>query len=96
MGVPKRTQAKQTIRKLRSDLDTAEERIADAETRANTAEQQFADAGDLVARLFAEEKCQRILAAAEHWPELPSSSVAIVAGASTGYVSEVLKRGNSR
>ena len=46
-------------------------------------------AGDLVARLFAEEKRRRILAAAEHWPQLPAASIAVVASASPGYVSDV-------
>ncbi len=65
--------------------------ITDAESRAIAAEQRFAAAGDLFARLFAEEKRQRILAASERWLELPAASVAIVASASQGYVSEVLK-----
>ena len=62
-----------------------------AEARANAAEQRFTAAGDLFGRLFADEKRQRILAAAERWPELPASSVAIIASSSPGYVSEVLK-----
>jgi hypothetical protein len=89
---PELAQAKQTIRKLRSDLEAAEGHIGDAEARANAAEQRFAAAGDLVVQLFAHEKRQRILAAAERWPELPASSVAIVAGASASYVTEVLRR----
>ena len=67
-----------------------------AESRAITAEQRFAAAGDLFARLFAEEKRQRILAASERWPELPAASIAIIAGASPGYVSEVLNDGDGR
>ena len=85
------TQAKQTITKLRSDLEAAEVRMAEIEARANAAEQRFTAAGDLVAQLFAHEKRQRILAAAERWPELPAASVAIIASASPGYVSEVLR-----
>ena len=71
-------------------------RITETEARASATEQSFTAAGDLVARLFAEEKRQRILAAAEHWPELPASSIAIIASASPGYVSEVLKGENGR
>lgn len=71
--------AKATIRKLRRDLRAAEERAA-------AAEEQFGVAGGL----FAEQKRQRIEAAAERWPSLPPSSVAIVAEASPSYVSEVL------
>jgi hypothetical protein len=93
---PELTKAKLTIRELRSDLKVAEERVANTEARANAAEQRFAAAGDLVARLFAEEKRQRILAAAERWPELPASSVAIVAGASASYVTEVLRSSDGR
>lgn len=84
-------EAEQVTRGLRSDLNRAEDRISDAEPRANAAEQRFAVAGDLVARLFAEVKRQRILAAADWWPQLPTSSVAIAAGASPSYASEVLK-----
>jgi hypothetical protein len=88
---PELIRAKQTITELQAELTGAEVRVADAEARAIAAEERFATAGDLIACLFAEEKRQRILAAAERWPELPAASVAIVAGASPGYVSEVLK-----
>ena len=90
------TQAKQIIRSLRSDLEATEERIADTEARAKAAEQRFTAAGDLVAQLSAEDKRQRILAAADRWPQLPTSSVAIVAGASPSYASAVLKSRDGR
>jgi hypothetical protein len=93
---PELARAKQTIKELRSDLEAAEEHLADAEVRANAAEQRFGAAGELLVRLFAEEKRQRILAAAERWPELAASSVAIVAGASASYVTEVLRGRDSR
>jgi hypothetical protein len=93
---PELTRAKKTIKELRAELDDAKMRITDAESKAIAAEQRFAVAGDLFARLFAEEKRQRILAAAERWPELPSASIAIIAGASPGYVSEVLKLSDGR
>lgn len=93
---PDLVRAKQTIKELRSELQAAEGHLANAEARANAAEQRFAAAGDLVVQLFAHEKRQRILAAAERWPELPASSVAIIAGASPGYVSEVLKSSDGR
>ena len=88
---PELTKAKQTIKELRLHLGMVEQRSTEVEERASVAEQRFAAASDLFVRLFAEEKRQRILAAAERWPQLPASSIAIVAGASTGYVSEVLK-----
>ena len=93
---PELTKAKQTVNRLRAELVAVEEHLTQAEARAMVAEQQFAAAGDLVARLFAGEKRQRILAATEHWPELPASSVAIITSASPGYVSEVLKGESSR
>jgi hypothetical protein len=93
---PELTKAKQTIKELRTELDEADIRIANAESRTIAAEQRFAAAGDLFARLFAEEKRQRILAASERWPELPAASIAIIAGASPGYVSEVLKLSDGR
>jgi septal ring factor EnvC (AmiA/AmiB activator) len=93
---PELAKARQTIKQLRSELVAVEEHLTQAEARAKAAEQRFAAAGDLVARLFAEEKRQRILAAAEHWPELPASSIAIVTSASPGHVSEVLKGENGR
>ena len=93
---PELVRAKQTVNQLRAELAAVEEHLMQAEARANAAEQRFAAAGDLVARLFAEEKRQRILAAAERWPQLPASSIAIITSASPGYVSEVLKSGNDR
>jgi hypothetical protein len=93
---PGLTKSKQTIKELWSELKAVKDHLANAEARANAAEQRFAVAGDLVARLFAEEKRQRILAATEHWPELPASSIAIITSASPGYVSEVLKGENGR
>ena len=93
---PELTKAKHTIKQLRAELVAVEEHLSQAEARANAAEQCFSAAGDLVARLFAGEKRQRILAATEHWPELPASSIAIITSASPGYVSEVLKGENGR
>jgi hypothetical protein len=93
---PELTKGKQTIKELRSDLKTTEEHLANAEAKANAAEQRFAAAGDLVVQLCAHEKRQRILAAVERWPELPASSVAIVAGASASYVTEVLRGRDGR
>ncbi len=93
---PELAKAKQTIKELRSELQAAEGHLTEAEAKANTAEQRFGAAGELFVQLFAEEKRQRILAAAERWPELPASSIAIITSASPGYVSEVLKGENGR
>jgi len=80
---------KQIVGELWLELEAAEEHLADAEAKASAAEQRFAAAGDLVARLFAEEKRQRILAAHEQWLQLLAASIATVAGALQGYVWEV-------
>ncbi len=93
---PELTKAKLTVKQLRSELAVVEEHLTQVEARANAAEQRFEADGDLFARLFAEERRKRILATAERWPQLPASSVAIVAGASPGYVSEVLKSSDGR
>lgn len=76
-------EAKQTVKQLRGEL-------RDSESARTTAEERFGAIGDLVARLFAEEKRQRILAAKQQWPALPSGSIAIIAESSPSYVSEVL------
>jgi hypothetical protein len=88
---PDLEQAKATIRDLHRQLREAEGRIQVAEQRANAAEIRFAAAGDMFAKLFAEEKRDRILAARQAWPQLPGSAIAIIAEASPSYVSEVLK-----
>lgn len=69
----------------------AEELVKDAERRANLAEERFGALGDLVKYLFGEDKRQRIVFARRQWKELPNSAIAIIAGASPAYVSEVLK-----
>lgn len=80
---PELNKAKETIRELRKQLRETE----DARTLA---EERFGAIGDLAARLFAEEKRQRILAARERWPQLPAGTIAIIAESSPSYVSEVL------
>jgi DNA segregation ATPase FtsK/SpoIIIE-like protein len=79
------TEAKATIRELRQKLRQTEDALALAEGAAK-----------FMLSLQAEEARERILAAAQRWPELPQSSVAIIAGASPSYASEVLRSGNGR
>ena len=93
---PELNRAKQTIRELRSELEATRAHIIEVESQAALAEQRFVAGGDLFARLFAEEKRQRNLAAAERWPELPAASIAIIVSASLGYVSEVLEDSHGR
>lgn len=90
---PELERAKTTVADLRRELKETEARAKDAELRANQAEQRFGAAGDLFVRLFADEKRQRILAAAERWPALPLAAIAVIAESSPSYVSEVLKEG---
>lgn len=79
------TEAKATARELRRQLKETEEALALAEGAAK-----------FMLRLQAGEKRDRVLAAAERWPELPQASIAVIAGASPSYASEVLKGGNGR
>jgi hypothetical protein len=88
-------QAKETERRLRQELRSAEAARTEAERRAAEAETRFGAAGDLFARLFGDEKRQRILAARQTWPELPAAAIAIMAAASPSYVSEVLNAGDN-
>jgi len=94
---PELDAANNLIGQLRSQLRSAEaaRQVAEAnalraEEQARTAEVRFNAAGDLFARLFTAEKRQRILTAAETWPRLPASAIAIIAESSPSYVSEVL------
>ena len=45
----------------------------------------------MVRQLFVEDKQRRILAAAQLWPGARQVTIADIAGASTGYVSDVLR-----
>ena len=80
---PELEAANESLKALRAELRQANQ-------RAQEAEQRFAAVGDLAVRLFAAEKRQRILAAREHWPELPPSAIAVITDTSKSYVSEVL------
>ena len=95
---PALEEAKATIAQLRKNIKeieagrtAAELARAAAEMEKSAAEARFGAVGDLAVRLFATEKRARILAAAQQWPELPASAVAVIAGASASYVSEILK-----
>lgn len=88
---PELIEAKTAIKELRSRLKESSAQIEAAELRANEAEQRFGAAGDLFAKLFAQEKRARILAINEYWPQLPQAAIAIMAEASAAHVSEVLR-----
>ena len=90
--------AKADVQELRRQLrdSEAQRRLTEEERRRaeqerDAADQRFAAAGDLFARLFSESKAERILAAADQWPQLPASALAKMVDVSPSYVSEVLK-----
>jgi hypothetical protein len=87
------------LRKMLADYEAAakiteenlRKQLMDSEDRARLAEERFGAMGDLVKHLFAEDKKQRIIVARKQWPSLPGSALAIIAGSSPAYVSEVLR-----
>lgn len=84
-------QLRRQIRETEAARTVAEAARTAAEVERTAADARFGAVGELAVRLFAAEKRARILAASQQWPELPASAVAIIAGASASYVSEVLK-----
>lgn len=77
---------------VRSQLRESEQHRRAAEDRANIAEQRFDAMGDMVRRIFGEDKRERILAARRQWVGLPNSAIAVIAESSPAYVSEVLSK----
>jgi hypothetical protein len=76
------------------NVETDDE-VRDLRRRLNAAERQASQAEDaarFLLQLTAEDKAQRILAAAQHWPELHQAGIAVVTGTSPSYVSQVLTR----
>lgn len=84
------TKANDRIKSLKDELAEMKHQVTVAEVARNEAEQRFAAAGEIFVRLMAEDKRERILAAYQLWPELPQRHIAYIAGASDGYVSEVI------
>jgi len=77
------TTANAEVRSLRSQL-------REANNLRQATEKRFDAAGDMFAKLFSAEKRERIIAARDQWPQLPGASIAVIAGTSRSYVSEVL------
>lgn len=82
--------AKQTITGLRRQVHETELKLKDAEQRVRIAEERFGAAGDLMRRIFSEDKRERILAVREWKPKLSGAAIALIADSSPAYVSEVL------
>lgn len=87
---PDLDRAKEAVRKLEEQLRHTEEERRYAEQRANEAELRFAAAGDLFVKLMDGPKKERVLLAANRWPQLPNSAIAIITETSPSYVSEIL------
>lgn len=87
---PELERANQAIQRANQTVAELRRQLRETERRASVAEERFGAAGDLFVRLFADEKRQRIAAAAQMWPALAHSAIAVIAGSSPSYVSEVL------
>lgn len=83
-------QESQKVRELSGTIQEMKGQVREAERRARLAEQRFEAIGDLAILLTSDDKRERILAVHNQWAELPKRSVAMIAGASPGYVSDVL------
>lgn len=75
---------------LRRRLTETERELATEKTERMKADNRYAALGDLVVKLFAEDKRQKIIAARMLWPRLPGSAIALIAESAPSYVSEVL------
>ncbi|MEN6507024.1 MAG: hypothetical protein ABFD92_21015 [Planctomycetaceae bacterium] len=74
------------LKEAKETLTEAGRKVQEIERRAQKAETELAITG----RLFTGDKRDRIVAALETWPALPSSAVAIITRSSASYVSEVV------
>lgn len=82
--------AKSEIADLRHAVREVDSQRRSAEQRANEAEQKFAAASELFVKLIQGEKRERVLFAAQKWPELKPGAIAVITETSPSYVSEVL------
>lgn len=88
---PELEAAKKANSDLRSHIRDLEKKLGDAETAKQIAETRFGAAGDLFAKLFSDDKRERIIAVREWRPQLSGSAIAVIAESSPAYVSEVLR-----
>ena len=88
---PALADAKATIADLRRQLRESEAGRKAAEEARTTIEARMASTEGQSVKLFSDDKRERILSAHQLWPQLPGAAIAIIAGASASYVSEILK-----
>jgi hypothetical protein len=88
---PALAEAKSTIADLRRQLRESESGRKAAEDAGKAIEARIASAEGILLKLVSDDKRERIHAAHQLWPQLPGVSVALIAGASASYVSEILK-----
>lgn len=94
---PELDKANVTIKSLQNQLANLRNMYAEveasrteAEVRAQEAEARFQAAGDIFVMLTQGPKRDRVLVAAQRWPELPRSAIAVLTETSPSYVTEVL------
>jgi hypothetical protein len=88
---PALAEAKSTIAELRRQLRESEAGRKAAEDERKATEDRYASTAGTLLKLVSDDKRERIQAVHQLWPQLPSASIAIIAGASASYVSEVVK-----
>ncbi len=89
---PEITLLNDQIKSVRSQLRESEQARKSAEEKAATAENRFGAAGDLMKKLFSDDKRERIIAIKEWRPELNGSAIAIIAESTPSHVSETLSK----
>lgn len=90
---PELLKARQTIAEQKAALAEGVRERKSLEAKMAELQSLQSAYGAILARLFAQDKAERILAASQLWPALPQRSIALMTDASVGYVSEVLKAG---
>lgn len=87
---PELETVKAALAEAKKQLRESEAQRRTAEERATLAESRFGAMGDLMRRIFSDDKRERILAVKQWKPQLPGSAIAILTEASPAYVSEVV------
>lgn len=77
---------------LRQTNTTLRKQLHDSENGRKQAEARFEAMGDVFIKLASADKRERILAAAEKWPTMTGSAIALICDSSPAYVSEVMNK----